>query len=481
METMMHEVTDKHYREGISLKEIFEMFPDSTMAGAWFAEQRWHGIPACPHCGSVNVQSACKHKTMPYRCREKDCAKRFSVKVGTVMEGSNLDYQAWAVAMYLMVTNPKGISSIKLHRELDITQKSAWHLAHRLREGLSAGSSAFIGPTRIDETYANGRERNRHAQKKPNTEHATASKTTVVGTQDRKTSKTAARSAQPFPASSIPAVNVATVPQRSPLRYPGGKTWLIPHIRHWLESTKPEILIEPFAGGAIVSLTAVMENLVKTAVMIEIDRDVAAFWHSALESGDTLQERVAKFKPTLNRLRKLERDMPSSVLEHGFRTLVLNRTKQNGILAPGASFCRNGEGGKGLLSRWYPDTLAGRLAAIQEHARNLIFLEGDGLKLLPVILEGWGNRAAVFLDPPYTAKGGKKAGSRLYDHSNIDHASLFSILAEHETNFLMTYDPASEIVEMVRRHNFNAVGLFMKNGHHNKMREIVITSKRLFA
>ena len=73
-----------------------------------------------------------------------------------------------------------------------------------------------------------------------------------------------------FPVSRIPVVNVASVPQRSPLRYPGGKTWLIPHIREWLRRTEPEILIEPFAGGAIVSLTAVMEDLVTTAFMVEI-------------------------------------------------------------------------------------------------------------------------------------------------------------------------------------------------------------------
>ena len=287
--------------------------------------------------------------------------------------------------------------------------------------------------------------------------------------------------AELFPASAFPVANVATVPQRSPLRYPGGKTWLVPHIRHWLKSTNPEILIEPFAGGAIVSLTAVMENLVGSAVMVEIDRDVAAFWRCALESGEALRERVAEFKPTLERLQKLERDAPSTVLEHGFRTLVLNRTRRNGILAPGASFCRNGEGGKGLLSRWYPGTLAARLAAIQEHSERFLFLEGDGLRLLPVILEGWGGRAAVFIDPPYTARGGKNAGSRLYDHSSIDHAALFSILAEHGANFLMTYDPAGEIVELVRTHEFSAVGLLMKNGHHDRMREIVITSEPLFA
>ena len=85
----------KHCREGVSLKGMFKMFPDSATAEAWFIEQRWHGTLTCPECGSVNVQSGCKHKTMPYRCREKEYGKKFSVKTGTVMEGSNLDYQTW--------------------------------------------------------------------------------------------------------------------------------------------------------------------------------------------------------------------------------------------------------------------------------------------------------------------------------------------------------------------------------------------------
>ena len=284
-----------------------------------------------------------------------------------------------------------------------------------------------------------------------------------------------------FPASRVPVVNVASVPQRSPLRYPGGKTWLIPHIREWLRQTEPEILVEPFAGGAIVSLTAIMENLVTSAVMVEIDRDVAAFWRSALESGATLQEWIQRFDPTIERLRELEQTPPTTVAEHGFRTLVLNRTRRGGILAPGASFCRYGENGRGLLSRWYPKTLATRLAGIQEYGDRITFLEGDGMRLLPLLLRGWGRRAAVFLDPPYTGRGGKRAGSRLYTHATIDHAWLFAMLAKHKANFLMTYDAAPEISALVREHEFEAVCLSMKNGHHNRIPEIVITSEPLFA
>ena len=287
--------------------------------------------------------------------------------------------------------------------------------------------------------------------------------------------------AEAFPASRVPVVNVATVPQRSPLRYPGGKTWLVPHIREWLRQTTPDIIIEPFAGGAIVSLTAVMEDLVSACVMMELDRDVAAFWRSALESGATLRDRIRRFEPTIERLRELEQAPPATVMEHGFRTLVLNRTRRGGILARGASFSRSGENGKGLLSRWYPKTLATRLDAIQAHADRIAFMEGDGMKLLPILMRGWGRNAAVFLDPPYTAAGGKRAGSRLYRHSSLDHASLFAMVAEHETNFLMTYDAAPEIVSLIRQHDFHAVRISMKNGHHNSMPELVITNGELFA
>ena len=284
-----------------------------------------------------------------------------------------------------------------------------------------------------------------------------------------------------FQVSRIPAVNVATVPQRSPLRYPGGKTWLIPHIREWLGITRPEVLLEPFVGGGVVSLTAVMEGLSPSAVMVELDHDVAAFWRSVLEDGAGLRARIARFDPTIDSVKSIERSRPRSVVNRGFRTLVLNRTRRDGVLARGASFCREGENGRGILSRWYPETLCRRLTEIEKYAQRLSFVEGDAMELLPALLERWGSDAAVFLDPPYTAKGGKRAGSRLYEHFNIDHAGLFKMLADFGSNFLMTYDHAPEIVDLVHKYSFHAAAVSMKNGHHNYMREIVITSQPLFA
>lgn len=283
----------------------------------------------------------------------------------------------------------------------------------------------------------------------------------------------------PFPISRIPAVNVSKVPQRSPLRYPGGKTWLIPHIREWLQKSKSKVVIEPFAGGGIVSLTAVMEGLTDQCIMIEKDHDVAAFWHAALQDGATLVEKIRQFNPTQDQVKQIEHGCIRSVTEHGFRTLVLNRTRNSGILEPGASFIRNGENGKGIQSRWYPDTLAARIDAIQEYADRITFCEADAMQLLEPLLHGRGRMGAVFLDPPYTA-GGKRAGTRLYTHNDIDHPRLFEILAYRNSDFLMTYDCSQETVELVHYHQFSAVSVQMKTAHHDHLPELIITKEPLF-
>ena len=283
----------------------------------------------------------------------------------------------------------------------------------------------------------------------------------------------------PYPVSRIPAVNVAQVPQRSPLRYPGGKTWLVPHIRAWLSRTRPRMLIEPFAGGAIVSLTAIMEHLAEQAILMELDRDVAAFWRAALLHGPSLAARIAEFTPTRERVRNLERGTPEGAVDQGFRTLVLNRTHRAGILAPGASLNRRGENGKGILSRWYPETLIARLNAITEHADRIAFHEADSMQLIEPLLQSWGRVAAVFVDPPYTA-GGKRAGTRLYTHNDLDHERLFWIMAQHKGSVLMTYDYSREAARLVARYGFHAVQVRMKNAHHNHLAELVITRERLF-
>ena len=183
---MTQNAPGKHFRKGISLVKLFRMFPDDETAEAWFADMRWPHGPACPHCGSTRVLTGAKHATMPYRCREKECRKRFSLKTGTVMEASNIGYQKWAIAIYLALTSLKSVSSMKLHRDLEITQKSAWHMAHRLRKAFAENGGVFSGPVEVDETYMGGKRANMsNAKRKALEGRGAVGKTAVVGAKDR--------------------------------------------------------------------------------------------------------------------------------------------------------------------------------------------------------------------------------------------------------------------------------------------------------
>ena len=192
---MAYKAPGKHFRQGLSVRHFFKMFPDDKTAEEWFIQRRWPDEIGCPHCGSVNVQTGCQHKTMPFRCREKACGKWFSVKTGTFMQSSKLGYQTWLFAMYLICTSLKSVSSMKLHRDLEVTQKTAWFLAHRIREAWTTGvGNPFGGPVEVDETYIGGKRRNMsHQKRKQLTGRGPVGKTAVVGMKDRATKQVSAR------------------------------------------------------------------------------------------------------------------------------------------------------------------------------------------------------------------------------------------------------------------------------------------------
>ena len=174
----------KFYRKGMTLAELFRNFPDDAAAEQWFAGIRWPDGLGCPRCGGTSVQEGTTHPTMPYRCR--DCRKFFSVRTGTVMQSSKLGYQTWALAIYLLNTGIKGTSSMKLHRDLGITQKSAWHLAHRIRETwATTADMSFAGPVEVDETYIGGLEANKHESQRKHQPGGLSGKVAVIGVKDR--------------------------------------------------------------------------------------------------------------------------------------------------------------------------------------------------------------------------------------------------------------------------------------------------------
>lgn len=270
-------------------------------------------------------------------------------------------------------------------------------------------------------------------------------------------------------------INVASVPQRSPFRYPGGKTWLVPRIRQWLAglATRPVEFIEPFAGGGIISLTVGAENLADHVTMVEIDEQVAAVWQTIINEGDGvwLAERIATFDLTLESLNDFMSRHARSVRERAFQTILKNRTYRGGILAPGSAPLKHGENGKGLKSRWYPETLKRRILEIAEMRARITFINGDGLQVIRQ--KAARQNVVFFIDPPYTA-GGKRAGRRLYTHAEINHEELFGLMKTVAGDFVMTYDQADRVRELARRHGLEVEAIAMKNTHHAEMTELLI-------
>ena len=181
-------------KEKISFYKLFKKFPDEASAEKFFAEKRWGKDGKnrhCPHCGSVRTVTM-DHR-MPYRC--KDCRKFFSVRTNSMLAESNIPLHKWLVAMYLLNTNRKGVSSMKLSRGLGITQKTAWFLAHRIRKAFEDQQDAkFISPVEVDETYMGGKYSNMHKSKKPRISGAGAQdKVPVVGIKERETGKVKAK------------------------------------------------------------------------------------------------------------------------------------------------------------------------------------------------------------------------------------------------------------------------------------------------
>ncbi len=188
---MKTQAPGKAHRQGISLIELAEMFPDEQTAVKWFEAIMWKGERKCGHCGSDKTKEVPNAKPMPYWCT--DCRSYFSVKTGTVLQSSKVPMRKWAFAVYLYVTSLKGVSSMKLHRDLKVTQKTAWFMSHRLREAWgTSGLEKYLGPVEVDETYVGGLEGNKHESEKLRQGRGAVGKTAVAGAKDRLTNRVSA-------------------------------------------------------------------------------------------------------------------------------------------------------------------------------------------------------------------------------------------------------------------------------------------------
>lgn len=265
--------------------------------------------------------------------------------------------------------------------------------------------------------------------------------------------------------------NVASVPQRSPFRYPGGKTWLIPTVRLWLkqENKIATELIEPFAGGGIVSLTAAFEKMAEQITMVELDEEISAVWEIILNGkNEWLAEKIYAYELTYENV-KAELNNPNKKLQDiAFCTILKNRVFHGGIIAKGSGMIKNGENGKGISSRWYPKTLRDRILAINFVKDRINFISGDAFAVLEQNLNN--KNAYFFIDPPYTI-----AGKRLYTYFDIDHENLFKLTSQLKGKFMLTYDDTLEIRQLADKYQLQYRTIPMKTTLHFEKNEIIIS------
>ncbi len=193
---MTHKAPGKAQRKGLTIVQMIDMFQTEEAAVAWFESVLWPTGRYCGKCGGVRTREVPNAKPMPYWCT--DCRSYFSVRTGTPIARSNVPMRKWAIAIYLCLTSLKSVSSMKLHRDIGVSQPTAWFMLHRIREAWAADNDdPFSGPVEFDDTYVGGKRRNKsNAERKEAVGRGPVDMTAVVGAKDRATNQVSAKVVQ---------------------------------------------------------------------------------------------------------------------------------------------------------------------------------------------------------------------------------------------------------------------------------------------
>ncbi|WP_400193792.1 DNA adenine methylase [Hymenobacter sp. B81] len=263
-------------------------------------------------------------------------------------------------------------------------------------------------------------------------------------------------------------------PFLSPFRYPGGKTWLVPLVKRWISSRDNKCINfhEPFCGGAIVGLNVLVADLCENLYICELDRKVAAVWQTILsEDVAILKQRISDFDITPENSKLVLSQHPVNKIDLAFWTILKNRVSRGGVIKERAGLLLKGENGKGISSRWYPQTLINRIDKIHSLRKNIIFTETDALNFIKN--QNFKANDLFFIDPPYTADN-KKIGKHLYDVHELNHDLLFEIIKSKNIDFIMTYDDNLSVRYLTKKHGFHSIEISTLNSHNIKKKELLI-------
>jgi len=262
----------------------------------------------------------------------------------------------------------------------------------------------------------------------------------------------------------------------SPLRYPGGKSWLVPYLARQVANLerRPRVFVEPFAGGASVGLSLLAEDLVKTLHLTEIDPTIAAFWQATIFDSEKLARLIVTFEFTRKSVERLLDTRPRTTLNKAFRALVHNRATRGGLMHARAGLLRDGERGNGIASRWYPATLAARVRSIGLLRERITLSHGDALETIAKF--GHRKTSAFFVDPPYL--GRKGAGSRLYTFSEVEHSSVLKACSMVHGPIWISYEDDPLVAKAAKMLGYNVRKIHMRSTHHRAHAELLLTPVR---